>query len=391
MVLLEPREQHGAVALAGLQGHVGDPVDELGDGRALADHLHVGVVVGPGVVADEPGGASSRSSNISWSSASLVGRADVEEGVDHLGAHVAVGAERAHRDRVGVVAGDRDQPLVVGRVRVQPVLRHPAEPLGGDPDRALVVAQVLPELETDGGQLLVDLRDPRARLVVAVDAGAPEVAQRLLQQPGRLRVERARVQSGEHVVGHRSGWSSESSLCTSCTAASPRERTASSGCTSLKTEPQATAFDIPAWPSSQMRRASSAVVASPALSRVTASRAAARPSAHRLVEPVGEVLGGGQDDGSRSRGHRSILADRADFTQAVFRSLSGCSSTLADVPTERADDRAADLGARAAQSFGDFEAVAGSTCRYGGGSRSASWAQRAGKSSTMRMIAASRR
>ena len=83
---------------------------------------------------------------------------------------------------------------------VEPVLREAVEPLGGDPDGALAVADVLAELLADDRHLLVDLGDPRAGRVVAVDAGAAEVRQRLVEQPGALGVERGRVEGGEHVV-----------------------------------------------------------------------------------------------------------------------------------------------------------------------------------------------
>ena len=107
----QPREQDVAVALGGLLGDLGDPLDELGDRRALADHLHAGVVVGPGVVADQPGELLAQLEQLAQER--LVLRvALVEERGDHLAAYVAVLAEGAHRDRVGVVGGDGDQAVV---------------------------------------------------------------------------------------------------------------------------------------------------------------------------------------------------------------------------------------------------------------------------------------
>ena len=83
---------------------------------------------------------------------------------------------------------------------VEPVLREAGQLLGRDVDGALVVADGLPELLPDQDQLLVDLLDPRTRGVVAVDARAPEVGERLVEQSGRLRVELGGVERGEHVV-----------------------------------------------------------------------------------------------------------------------------------------------------------------------------------------------
>ena len=178
-----------------------------------------------------------------------------------------------------------------------------------------------------------------------------------------------------------------SSLCTSWTAASPRERTASSGCTSLKTEPQATAFDIPAWPSSQMRKASSAVVASPALSRVTASRAAARPSAHRWSSQSAKSSAAGRNNGRRRRTH---AVDPCRWhRQEPMRYPFGCRRV--PLPSRRALPTTrypAELRARADQAgVREFTAVDGVDFSVRKGECFGFLGRNgAGKSSTMRMV-----
>ena len=55
VVLLQPPQQHARIAAAGGVGGVGDPLDELRDRRPLADHLDLGVVGRPAVVAEQLG------------------------------------------------------------------------------------------------------------------------------------------------------------------------------------------------------------------------------------------------------------------------------------------------------------------------------------------------
>ncbi len=125
----------------------------------------------------------------------------------------------------------------------------------------------------------------------------------------------------------RSSWNSVPILCTSWTAASPRERTDSSGWTSLNNEPTEAALPRPIMPSSQICSACSAVVASPALRRRTASRAASSPSAQRLSSQSANSSAAGRVTGA---GESVCLvtprssADGADRTNA----LSGASSDV---------------------------------------------------------------
>ena len=80
----------------------------------------------------------------------------VEERDGELAAGLGVGGEGAEREVVGVVGGDRDQAVVVGRVRVAVVLRQAGEPLGRERDRADVVADVR-------GEVLVERRSAARR------------------------------------------------------------------------------------------------------------------------------------------------------------------------------------------------------------------------------------
>ena len=104
-------------------------------------------------------------------------------------AGLGVGAERHERDQVGVVGGDRDQAVVVGRVGGAVVVGEPGQPLGRDPDRADVVADVASEVLREPHRALAELAEPVAGRVVAVDTGPAEVAQRVLEDPARIGVE----------------------------------------------------------------------------------------------------------------------------------------------------------------------------------------------------------
>jgi hypothetical protein len=182
-------------------------------------------------------------------------------------------------------------------VLVEPVLREALEPLGGHPDGALAVADVLAELLADDRHLLVDLGDPRAGRVVPVDAGAAEVRQRLVEQPGALGVERGRVEGGEHVVQLAVELQLGAELLHVLYGGLTAGADGLVGVHLAEQEPTDAALLMPIMPSSQMRSAWSGVVASPALSRSAASRAGLEARGTALVEPGGEVVGGGEVQG----------------------------------------------------------------------------------------------
>ena len=130
---------------------------------------------------------------------------DGEEGDRHVAAYAGVVGVHSRRHRVGVVGRDRDQPVVVGRVCLEPVGGQTGEPLGGHPDGAGVVADVLGELLVDLGHPLLDRGDPGADLLVLVDAGPGEVLEDLVEEPPGLLVETSplrwlSVEGGEHLV-----------------------------------------------------------------------------------------------------------------------------------------------------------------------------------------------
>ena len=192
-------QHHGQVALHRALGGLGDPVDELGDRRPLLDHLHGRVVGRPVAVADQRGVFVAQGEQLVQQR--LVLRvAALEERDRHRTAYVGVADEHARRHGVGVVGRDRDQSLLVCRVRAQPVLRHARQLLGRRADGADVVADVAAELLVGRGDPLADLGQPGTCRVVLVDARAPELLERLVQQPRRRRVEHGRVEGHEHVV-----------------------------------------------------------------------------------------------------------------------------------------------------------------------------------------------
>ena len=181
-----------------------DPLDELRDRRALLDHLHRGVVRRPVGVADEVGVLVAQVEELPEQRL-VDGPATLEERDGDPAPHVGVPHEHPRGDRVGVVGRHRDQPVVVDRMRLQPVVRHAGQLLGRRLHRAHVVTDVAAELLVDHGDPLADLGQPSAGRVVLVDARAPELLEGLLQQPplGRIepgRVEPARVERREHVV-----------------------------------------------------------------------------------------------------------------------------------------------------------------------------------------------
>ena len=119
----------------------------------------------------------------------MAGQATLLAASDEVVAGVGVGAEGQERNQVGIVGGDRDQAVVVGRVGGAVVVGQPGQPLGRDPDRADVVADVATEVLRQLDRLLAELAQPVAGGVVAVHAGAAEVAQRVLEHPARVGVE----------------------------------------------------------------------------------------------------------------------------------------------------------------------------------------------------------
>ncbi len=194
-------EEHRDLLARALDGRDADPLDEVGDGLAGADHLDLGVVVGPRVVAEQVGGLATHRQQVLEHL--VVGRpGDVAGHEGQLAAGLAVGAEGGEGDQVGVVGGDRDQAVVLGRVGDAVVVGEPGEPLGREPDRADVVADVATELLGQLQALLAELAQPVAGGLVAVDAGPTEVAQRVVEHPTGIAVEPGgveRVEDGEQV------------------------------------------------------------------------------------------------------------------------------------------------------------------------------------------------
>ncbi len=91
--------------------------------------------------------------------------------------------------------------MLVRRVRLDEVLGQAGQRRRTvHVDVANVLDDVLLERLAELGQLLVDGPEPRARGLVAIDAGAAEVAQRVLDQAPRLGIERVRVERGKGLV-----------------------------------------------------------------------------------------------------------------------------------------------------------------------------------------------
>ena len=177
----------------------GDLVDELGDRRPGLDHLDLGVVVGPGGVAEQAGELLAQREHLRQQRV-VLGPAHGQEGDRQLATGARIVGEGAKRQRVRVVRRHGDQPVLPRRVGVDPVLRQPGEPVGRDPDRAHVVADVLAELLADEDEPLLDGLDPLAGRLVLVDPGPVEVQQGLVEDPlGRL-VQPVGCQRREDVV-----------------------------------------------------------------------------------------------------------------------------------------------------------------------------------------------
>ena len=128
------------------------------------------------------------------------GPRDREELRDEVAARLRVMGEGAERHDVGVVGRDRDEPVVAHRVRRDPVVGQAGELLGSHPDAPHVLADVLAELLAQQDGSLGELAQPRPRRLVAVDAGAAEVAQRALEHAGRVGVEATAVDRREHGI-----------------------------------------------------------------------------------------------------------------------------------------------------------------------------------------------
>ena len=188
LVLALALQQHRELAARALERCVADAVDEVGDGPARADHLDLGVVVGPGVVTEQGGGLAPHREEVLEHL--VVHRpGDVVGRQRQLATGRAVRAEGHEGHQVGVVGGDRDQPVVVREVGGAVVVGQPGEPLGCEPHRAHVVADVAAEVLREQHAALAQLAQPLAGGVVAVDARAAEVAQRVVEHPAGVGVE----------------------------------------------------------------------------------------------------------------------------------------------------------------------------------------------------------
>ena len=179
-------EEDADLVAGPLLGRLADPVDEVGDGLAVADHLDLGVVVGPRVVAEQLRGLAAHRQQV-LEHLVVGGPGDVVLRQRQLVAGLGVGAEGDERDQVGVVGGDGDEAVLVGGVGGAVVLGQAGQPLGRDPDRADVVADVATEVLRQLDALLAERAEPVAGGVVTVDAGAAEVAQRVLEHAGGRR------------------------------------------------------------------------------------------------------------------------------------------------------------------------------------------------------------
>ena len=284
-------EQGRDLATAGGVRLGADPVDERADRVAGADHLGLGVVVGPARVAEQ-GGLLVPGREQLLEDGVVLRPGEVEEAVRDLAAGHGVAREREEREQVRVLRGDRDQPVLVRRVPGDEVLGQPVERGGGHQRRTTPVADVAVERLAEVGQPLVERADPLAGLLVAVDAGPPEVAQRLVEHPLGAVVERLAVDASRAGrTRRRRGTGPCGSACTSSSICSASPITAGSGCTTDSRE-QAAAALRSAIPASfqTWRIASSSGVAS--LSAAIASPAMPELAAGAVLEPALPVVDG---------------------------------------------------------------------------------------------------
>ena len=133
------------------------------------------------------------------SSASFSGHARFWYSCTQLRTRLAVLAEGHVGDVVGVFRGDDDLAVLARLVRLEEVLGQSVELCRVQGDGAYAVPDVLGELLGHLGLPLGQLAEPVAHLLVLVDTGAPEVAQRQGQHPAPARVELGRVHGVEHV------------------------------------------------------------------------------------------------------------------------------------------------------------------------------------------------
>ncbi len=175
VVAASPFEQDVVVALRRLGGVGSGLVDELEDGLAAADHLDLGVVVGPVGIAEQLRLLVPQVENLLQYG--VIHRPTaVECGEGEVLAHGGVPRERPYRDEVRRVGRQLDQLVVADRMGVDEVRREPVELVGPDPDRTDVVADPAAEVLVEHGEPLRYRAQAVAHLVRPIDAGAAEVA-----------------------------------------------------------------------------------------------------------------------------------------------------------------------------------------------------------------------
>jgi hypothetical protein len=192
-------EQGGVVATPGVLGCDRETFDEIGDRFGRADHLDLGVVRRPAVVAEQPGPFVAQVQHLVQDGV-VRGPAAVEELDRQRPPGGGVAREGAERNEIGVVGGDLDQAVGARRVGLDEIGRQAVQHLGGDPDGPDVVAQHPGEILVENGQPVGDLAQSCALVLGAIDAATPEVAQDLIAHAGRGGVETAAVGGGENLV-----------------------------------------------------------------------------------------------------------------------------------------------------------------------------------------------
>jgi len=189
-------QEYRQVPATGLLCGCCDLVNKSPDGAAMADHLHIGVEVGPGVEAEDPGMFGPRAQQLLQHP--VVQRPGTVEKLHDQGAPCpCVQGECHERDHIGIVRGDRGAAISVERVRVDVVLRQAGQLVRGHRDAADVVADVLAELLVEEKLTVGQLSKPRPRRLVLVHPGPAEVTQGQTQDPGRRVIQPCGVGRGE--------------------------------------------------------------------------------------------------------------------------------------------------------------------------------------------------